>query len=155
METVFDHINNIVEREDRETGEDIDVNAINRQNIITNNSDYPESFTVINTDNELFHGSYVTYSNTDVYGGMENHVLPRETEFNNVVLEAARRGCIVIVRKGTGQWYLKGYGKDYIDTKQRIETNLVTEALREEDAKIHRNVYVWLLQIRVGIAVFN
>lgn len=126
-----------------------------REQIIAANITGPTNYTVVNDQNEVFHGSYLTYSNTDVYAGMENRVLPRETEFDNVILEAVRFGCNVIVKKGGGQWYLKGYGKDYDDTKQRIEDNLVAEAEREPNAKTHKNVQVWLLKIRVGIAVFN
>lgn len=127
---------------------------VRREKILVQNSEPRTNFAHIKDNNELCHGSYLKYYNTDVYSGMETHVMPPESEFNDVVLEAAKRGCNVIVRKGGGQWYLKGYGKDYEDTKRRIEDNLVTESMREEDAKTHRNLQVWLLQIRVGIITY-
>ena len=79
------------------------------------------------------------YSDTDVYirgNVVEWYGYDKDTTFEEMINKAIENKCTVITKNGGGKWYLKGLGKDYQSSKEKIEKNV---------GKYPR-IKVWLLE---------
>jgi hypothetical protein len=67
------------------------------------------------------------YNDCDVYirgNNIEWYGYDKNTTFGEMVDKATEHKCNVITKNGNGKWYLKGLGKDYTTSKERIEKNV-------------------------------
>ena len=64
------------------------------------------------------------YTNTDVYirgNDVEWYGFDKNTTLGEMIDKAIEHKCTVITKNGGGKWYLKGLGKDYHFSKEKIE----------------------------------
>lgn len=67
------------------------------------------------------------YNDCDVYirgNDIEYYGYPPTTTFGEMVDKAIEHNCSIITKNGNGKWYLKGLGKDYHVSKEKIERNV-------------------------------
>jgi hypothetical protein len=59
--------------------------------------------------------AYIRENNIELYGYDKN------TTFGEMIDKAIENKCIIITKNGNGKWYLKGLGKDYTVSKEKLE----------------------------------
>lgn len=71
--------------------------------------------------------SILFYDNCDVYvhnNDIEIHGFDKNATFEEIIDKAIQNKCIIITKNGNGKWYLKGFDKDYVITKEKLEKNV-------------------------------
>ena len=82
------------------------------------------------------------YEDCDVYirgNDVEWYGYDKDLTLGEMINKAIENKCHIITKNGNGKWYLKGLGKDYNISKEKIEKNV---------GKYPR-LKVWLLEMQV------
>ena len=67
--------------------------------------------------------SIIQYENTDIYirqNNVEHLGFDKTKTFEEMIELAKQHKCIIISKNGGGKWYLKGQGKNYTTTKEKM-----------------------------------
>ena len=70
---------------------------------------------------------FALYNNCDVYirgNNIEWNGYDKNTTFEEMLEKAKEHRCCIITKNGRGKWYLKGLGKDYTSSREKLEKNL-------------------------------
>jgi len=71
--------------------------------------------------------SVIMYSDCDVYirqNNIEWYGYDKNITFGEMINKALEHKCSIITKNGNGKWYLKGQGKDYRVSKEKLEKNM-------------------------------